>query len=75
MCIRDSFDSVTDRVADAVLMGGVAWYLIDKHEGHLVPVSYTHLDVYKRQGADGAGRDQVDPDAVGPQVTGQVAGE
>jgi CDP-diacylglycerol--glycerol-3-phosphate 3-phosphatidyltransferase len=29
------FDSVTDRVADAVLMGGVAWYLIGRHEGHL----------------------------------------
>jgi len=30
------FDSVTDRVADAVLMGGVAWYLVSVHEGYLV---------------------------------------
>lgn len=29
------FDSVTDRVADAVLMGGVAWYLVSVHEGQL----------------------------------------
>ncbi|HVX22459.1 MAG TPA: CDP-alcohol phosphatidyltransferase family protein [Acidimicrobiales bacterium] len=30
------FDSVTDRVADAVLMGGVAWYLVSVHKGYLV---------------------------------------
>ena len=30
------FDSVTDRVADALLLGGVAWYLVDAHPGHLV---------------------------------------
>jgi CDP-diacylglycerol---glycerol-3-phosphate 3-phosphatidyltransferase len=30
------FDSVTDRVADTVLMGGVAWYLVSVHEGELV---------------------------------------
>ncbi len=29
------FDSVTDRVADALLMGGVSWYLVSRHEGHL----------------------------------------
>lgn len=29
------FDSVMDRVADAVLMGGVAWYLVSVHEGEL----------------------------------------
>ena len=29
------FDSVTDRVADALLLGGVAWYLISTHPGHL----------------------------------------
>ncbi|MGH9091901.1 MAG: CDP-alcohol phosphatidyltransferase family protein, partial [Acidimicrobiales bacterium] len=29
------FDSVTDRVADAVLMAGVAWYLVSAHEGEL----------------------------------------
>lgn len=30
------FDSVTDRVADAVLMMGVAWYLVASHRGELV---------------------------------------
>jgi CDP-diacylglycerol--glycerol-3-phosphate 3-phosphatidyltransferase len=30
------FDSVTDRVSDALLLGGVAWYLVDAHPGHLV---------------------------------------
>lgn len=29
------FDSVSDRVADAVLMAGVAWYLVSVHEGEL----------------------------------------
>lgn len=29
------FDSVTDRVADTVLMAGVAWYLVSVHEGQL----------------------------------------
>jgi len=30
------FDSVVDRVSDAIVMGGVAWYLASVHEGHLV---------------------------------------
>jgi len=35
--VRGSFfDSVTDRVADVVIMCGVAWYLVSAHEGHLV---------------------------------------
>lgn len=29
------FDSVSDRVADALLMGGVAWYLVSVHDGEL----------------------------------------
>jgi CDP-diacylglycerol--glycerol-3-phosphate 3-phosphatidyltransferase len=29
------FDSVMDRVADAVLMAGVAWYLVSVHKGEL----------------------------------------
>ena len=29
------FDSVTDRIADAVLMFGCAWYLLDRGDGHL----------------------------------------
>jgi CDP-diacylglycerol---glycerol-3-phosphate 3-phosphatidyltransferase len=28
------FDSVSDRVTDAFLLGGVAWYLQDHHHGH-----------------------------------------
>ncbi|HEV3226539.1 MAG TPA: CDP-alcohol phosphatidyltransferase family protein [Acidimicrobiales bacterium] len=29
------FDSVVDRVVDALLLGGVAWYLEDHHGGHI----------------------------------------
>jgi CDP-diacylglycerol--glycerol-3-phosphate 3-phosphatidyltransferase len=29
------FDSVADRVADALLFGGVSWYLVARHEGDL----------------------------------------
>jgi CDP-diacylglycerol--glycerol-3-phosphate 3-phosphatidyltransferase len=29
------FDSVADRVTDALLFGGVAWYLLDKDGGHI----------------------------------------
>lgn len=29
------FDSVADRVSDAIIMGGVAWYLVGLHEGEL----------------------------------------
>src|SRR5277367_4130671 len=39
------FDSVTDRVADAVLMGGVTWYLIGRHEGHLILLPLAVLGV------------------------------
>jgi CDP-diacylglycerol--glycerol-3-phosphate 3-phosphatidyltransferase len=54
------FDSVTDRVADAVLMGGVAWYLIDKHEGHLALLPLAVLGVtalvsYERAKAESLG--------------------
>ncbi len=40
------FDSVTDRVADAVLMFGCAWYLVDRHEGHLalLPMAILAVD-------------------------------
>ena len=30
------FDSVSDRVSDSLLLGGVAWYLASTHPGHLV---------------------------------------
>ena len=29
------FDSVADRVTDALLLGGVAWYLANGHPGHI----------------------------------------
>jgi CDP-diacylglycerol--glycerol-3-phosphate 3-phosphatidyltransferase len=54
------FDSVTDRVADAVLMGGVAWYLIGKGEGHLAVLPLAVLGVtalvsYERAKAESLG--------------------
>jgi CDP-diacylglycerol--glycerol-3-phosphate 3-phosphatidyltransferase len=54
------FDSVTDRVADAVLMSGVAWYLIDRGEGHLAVLPLAVLGVtalvsYERAKAESLG--------------------
>ena len=54
------FDSVTDRIADAVLMGGVAWYLIDQNEGHLILLPFAILGVtsfvsYQRAKAEALG--------------------
>ncbi len=54
------FDSVTDRVADAVLMGGVSWYLIGRHEGHLAVLPLAVLGVtalvsYERAKAESLG--------------------
>ena len=54
------FDSVTDRVADAVLMGGVAWYLVGAREGHLalLPLAVlgvTSLVSYQRAKAEALG--------------------
>ncbi|MGC8462982.1 MAG: CDP-alcohol phosphatidyltransferase family protein [Acidimicrobiales bacterium] len=37
------FDSVTDRVADALLLGGVAWYLEGHDPGHLVLLPFAVL--------------------------------
>ena len=56
------FDSVTDRVADAVLMCGVAWYLISEGRGHLaiLPIAIlgvTALVSYERAKADALGLD------------------
>lgn len=56
------FDSVTDRVADAVLMAGVAWYLISEARGHLavLPIAIlgvTALVSYERAKADALGLD------------------
>ena len=54
------FDSVTDRVADAVLMFGCAWYLLDRGEGHLalLPMAIlavTALVSYERAKAESLG--------------------
>jgi CDP-diacylglycerol--glycerol-3-phosphate 3-phosphatidyltransferase len=54
------FDSVTDRVADALLMGGVAWYLISQGEGHLAVLPLAVLGVtalvsYERAKAESLG--------------------
>ena len=54
------FDSVTDRVADAVLMLGCAWYLLNRGEGHiaLLPMAIlgvTALVSYERAKAESLG--------------------
>src|SRR5580698_2346986 len=54
------FDSATDRVADALLMGGVSWYLIGRHEGHLAVLPLAVLGVtalvsYERAKAESLG--------------------
>ncbi len=54
------FDSVTDRVADAVLMLGCAWYLLDRGSGHLalLPMAImavTGLISYERAKAESLG--------------------
>jgi CDP-diacylglycerol--glycerol-3-phosphate 3-phosphatidyltransferase len=54
------FDSVVDRVSDAVIMGGVTWYLISAHRGHiaLLPLAIlgvTSLISYQRAKAEALG--------------------
>jgi CDP-diacylglycerol--glycerol-3-phosphate 3-phosphatidyltransferase len=54
------FDSVTDRVADALLLSGAAWYLVDHHGGHLVVLPLAILAVgflvsYQRAKAESLG--------------------
>ena len=54
------FDSVTDRVADALLMGGVSWYLISQGNGHLAILPLAVLGVtalvsYERAKAESLG--------------------
>jgi CDP-diacylglycerol--glycerol-3-phosphate 3-phosphatidyltransferase len=56
------FDSVADRVSDAVLMGGVAWFLVSTHRGHLVLLPLAILGVttlisYQRAKAESLGID------------------
>lgn len=54
------FDSVMDRVSDALVFGGVAWYLASEHPGHLVmlPVAVmaaSMLISYERARAESLG--------------------
>jgi CDP-diacylglycerol--glycerol-3-phosphate 3-phosphatidyltransferase len=54
------FDSVTDRITDALLMGGVAWYLVSQNKGHLVLLPFAILGVttlvsYQRAKAEALG--------------------
>jgi len=54
------FDSVTDRVSDAVLMGGVMWYLVSSGRGHLAVLPLAVLGVsslisYQRAKAEALG--------------------
>ncbi|MGH9079414.1 MAG: CDP-alcohol phosphatidyltransferase family protein [Acidimicrobiales bacterium] len=54
------FDSVTDRVADILILGGVAWYLVSTHPGHLVLLPFavlgaTSLVSYQRAKAESLG--------------------
>ncbi len=54
------FDSVTDRVADALILGGIAWYLVSSHPGHLVLLPFAVLAVttlvsYQRAKAESLG--------------------
>ncbi len=59
--IRGAFlDSVVDRLADALLFSGVAWYLAARHEGTLVLVPFAILAVsflisYERAKAESLG--------------------
>ena len=51
------FDSVADRIADALLLGGVAWYLAARHHGEMVLlplsiVAVTSLISYQRAKAE-----------------------
>ncbi len=54
------FDSVSDRVADALILGGIAWYLGTAHPGHLVLLPFAILGVtslisYQRAKAESLG--------------------
>ncbi|MBV8463217.1 MAG: CDP-alcohol phosphatidyltransferase family protein [Acidimicrobiales bacterium] len=54
------FDSVADRLADAIVLGGVAWYVVDTHPGHLVLLPFalmaaTSLVSYQRAKAESLG--------------------
>ncbi|HET9690653.1 MAG TPA: CDP-alcohol phosphatidyltransferase family protein, partial [Acidimicrobiales bacterium] len=54
------FDSVCDRVTDALVLGGIAWYLQDRHHGHAFALPFAVLGVsllisYERAKAESLG--------------------
>src|SRR5437868_4176048 len=54
------FDSVSDRLTDALLLGGVAWYLDNHHGGHIaiLPLAVLALSMlisYERAKAESLG--------------------
>lgn len=54
------FDSVADRVTDAMVLGGVAWYLQSRHHGHAALLPFAVLGVsalisYERAKAESLG--------------------
>jgi len=54
------FDSVSDRVSDSLVLGGVAWYLISRHHGHvavlaLAVLAASMLVSYERARAESLG--------------------
>lgn len=56
------FDSVADRLTDALLLGGVAWYLADRHGGHaavlaMAVLAASMLVSYERAKAESLGFD------------------
>ena len=55
MCIRDSYNPLAEgyEIADRFIAGNVVQKVADV-EGWIRAVSYTHLDVYKRQPTNNA---------------------
>ena len=56
------FDSVSDRVSDALLLGGIAWYLEDQYPGHIaiLPMAVLAMSMlisYERAKAESLGFD------------------
>jgi phosphatidylinositol phosphate synthase len=54
------FDSVADRVTDTLVLGGLAWYLLDTHRGHvaLLPMAVLGVSLlvsYERAKAEALG--------------------
>lgn len=54
------FDSVADRVTDALLLGGTAWYLASRYDGHMAVLPMAVLGAsmlisYERAKAEGLG--------------------